>query len=110
MGISKFNRHQFEITVTRFAKLEEVNDETPYEIKAVYIATGNYGDRAVAIVNIDGENVGLNLPEHLTATARDILASPDIVEEIKEGKAALQVRPYNKDGRTFYTVNWVDLV
>lgn len=109
MGISKFNRHQFEVTVTRYAKLAELNDEKPYQLKAVYITTGNYGDRGVAVVDYDGEIVGVNLPEHLTAVVREMLADPETVEDIRNGRAALQVRPYDKEGRTFYTVSWLEM-
>ena len=75
-------------------------------IRGLYInQKSQYGDAPVAM--IDGSFV--NLPKHLTDTVKDMLHDDEFIAAVNAGKVGFKVYSYENNGKTCYSVNWVDL-
>ena len=109
---SKFNKTSFGIDTKDFGyvKLAEVaassEPSTVHPINGMWVRNSQLGDSPVII---DAENKRLvNLPSHLGATVRDILADPDAVETTKQGKVGYTIYSYESHGKTCYGINFVN--
>lgn len=110
---NQFNKVSFAIDVTDFeyAKLATLyNAERPntvYKLDGVWVNKSPLGEAPVFIVAELGKLV--NMPSHLTATARDILNNAAAVDAIKNGKVGFTVYEYESHARKCYNVRFVDL-
>ena len=93
----------------KYIKLSEFKEGDIVPIKGLFInKKGNYDPHPVAIA----ENGLIDLPQHQTDTVNEILASPEVVEAIKQGKVAFKVRTYNATkfgNKECLSVEWVDI-
>ena len=65
-----------------------------YVIHALYINNkGQYGPQALAVI----DNYKVNLPSHLLSDVREMLANPDDVAAINEGRAGFVIYTYTPD-------------
>lgn len=88
-----------------YKALKEFPEKT-IPIKGLYINhKSQYGDAPVAMA----DGFYLNLPKHLTDTVKDMLHDEEVVAAINSGKVAVKVYSYENNGKTCYSVNWVDL-
>ncbi len=51
----------------------------------------------------------VNMPMHLTPTVKEILANPNAVNAIKNGKVGFTVYEYESHGRKCYNVKFADI-
>lgn len=51
----------------------------------------------------------ISLPAHLVATVKEILTDDESCEQMNNSEAGLVIRPYEKDGETFYSADFVDV-
>jgi hypothetical protein len=93
----------------KYIKLSEFKEGDIVQVKGLFINNkGNFEPHPVAI----SENGLIDLPMHQTETVNEILASPEVVEAIKQGKVAFKVRIYNAvkySNKECYSVEWVDM-
>lgn len=93
-----------------YIKLSEfpVSDDI-IKINGVFInKKGNFGAHPVAI----GDGSLIDLPAHLSEAVEEMLASPEVVEAIKNGKVGFKVRSYDADKfgkKDCRSVEWVDI-
>ena len=94
-----------------FVKREDAfkeNQEAVHKVFGLYINTkGNFKDHPVAIC--DGYK--LDLPDYMTEEVRDILKTPEDIEDIKAGKVGFTLQAFvdKKYKKLCYGVNWVDI-
>ena len=114
MGIaSKFNKgtgkkFNYEMDGKNFTyvKLSELKPDTTYTIKMFYInKKSKYGDAPCCV--LDGNIV--NLPKHTLDTVLEIINDAEAVEQINNGKFGIKSVSYEKDGKTLYAPEWVDI-
>lgn len=117
MGISKFNKQSRKFTFNTptnhpFKKLEDLYNE--YEgdtsrvtlVRAVYINhKSKFGDSPCLVTDFET----VNLPKFMTEDVESIIADDDIVSDINNEKVGFTISPYEKDGRTFYGITWVEI-
>jgi hypothetical protein len=93
----------------KYIKLSEFKEGDIVPVKGLFINNkGKFEPHPVAI----SENGLIDLPMHQTDTVNEILASPEVVEAIKQGKVAFKVRIYNAvkySNKECYSVEWVDM-
>lgn len=112
MFASKFNKTVFTVntkdfTFTKLSDLYAANgDDVVYKLDGLYINRGKLGEQPIFIC---GELKQLvNIPAHLTKTAKDILADDEAIQAIKDGKAGFTIYEYESHGRKCYSVKFVD--
>ena len=90
-----------------YLKLKDLDPTKIYEIKGFWInEKTEFGPAATMIC----DGFGVNLPDHLLQTVRDILADPDQIEAVNAGTAGFRVRQAeNRKGQKFLSVEWMDL-
>lgn len=79
-----------------------------YVLHALYINNkGQYGPQALAVI----DNYKVNLPSHLLSDVREMLANPEDVAAINDGRAGFVIYTYTpKNGKQLrYSVNWIDI-
>lgn len=90
-----------------YKNLSQFSEDVPITCRGLYINhKSKFGDAPVAMV--DGAYV--NLPQHLTDTVKDMLHDAEVIDAINAGKVGFKVYSYENNGKTCYSVNWVDLV
>lgn len=110
---NQFNKVTFSIDVTDFeyVKLAALyNAEQPntvYKLDGVWVNKSPLGESPVFICAELGKLV--NMPMHLTATAREILNNSDAVNAIRNGKVGFTVYEYESHARKCYNVRFTDL-
>ncbi len=84
--------------------------QTVYPVAAMFTRCGKYGEQATLIIpNCVAPEGYVSLPKHLTVVVKDMLSDPECCEAIEKGFAGFSVYQYTlKDGRTGYSVEWVD--
>ena len=103
--------NQFNIKTEGFEykKLEELYKQDPdktYVIRAIYInKKGRYGDAPVFAT----DSFFLNIPSHVLTDAQEILADPEAIADINAAHMGCKIYSYDKDGRTLYSVEFVNL-
>ena len=90
-----------------FVKLGDLVRGKVYQIKAVFInKKSKFGPSPV----IGLDTCLVDLPAHCLDDVEAILADPEIIDSINEGKAGFSVVTYeDKNGITRYSVNWEDI-
>lgn len=117
MGISKFNhegrRFDFQTPTTHeYKNLETLFSEYNGDVSRVTVVRALYinhkskfGDAPCLVTDFEI----VNLPKFLTDDIKAIIADDEIVDDINSGRVGFTIRPYEKDGRTFYSVDWIEL-
>lgn len=96
--------------VTEFIKHSELfklyGEETVYEVIDAYTMTpeqnhSEYGDSAIFIIELEEDDgtkkeVGVNLPQHMVATVRELNKDSQAREAIKEGLLGFKLYEYTK--------------
>ena len=109
----QFNKVTFSVDTTGFeyCKLSELyNAKKPNEtikLDGIFVNKSPLGFSPVAICAEKKKLV--NLPSHLTETARAILADTDAVAAIENGKVGFTVYTYEARGKECYSIKFVDL-
>lgn len=91
-----------------FRKCGEIPQGTPLKLHGVFIIPDNgYGRGAVAIL----DNVLLNMPQRYVETVDTILSDDEMIEEIKEGKVAIEISTFisKKYKKVGYDVTFVEV-
>lgn len=77
-----------------------------YIVLGLYInRKSKYGDAPVIV----SEDCYINLPKHLLDTVKSMLEDPELVQAVNERKFGIEVYEYETNGKTCYSVNWVDM-
>lgn len=80
--------------------------ENTFTLRGLYISDkGKFGPAPVAIT----DKVFFNLPKHLTATVEEMLKDEELIAATNAGKVGFAIYPYDKDGKTCYGVEWIDI-
>ena len=81
-----------------------------YLLRALFINSKNrYGDAPVAVVG-EGENmVKVNLPRFMLDTVKNMLLDDEFIEAVNNKTVGFNIYPYDKDGRTCFSVSWLDV-
>lgn len=78
-----------------------------YKVNAIYInKKSRFGESPVVVT----DTCLVNLPQHLTDVAREIMRDEETVTAINNGKFGFTIYPYETQNRkeVCYSVNWVD--
>ena len=81
-----------------------------YLLRALFINSKNrYGDAPVAVVG-EGENmIKVNLPRFMLDTVKNMLLDDEFIEAVNNKTVGFNIYPYDKDGRTCFSVSWLDV-
>lgn len=115
---SKFNKVNFDIDTSNFEyiKLSDIfnskkdgGNDVVHPINGIFVhaSKNGLGDSPV-IIDTDAKKL-VNLPSHMTETAREILADSEAVEAIKNGKVGYTIYEYESHGKKCYSISFVDL-
>lgn len=99
-------------TLEQLFKMNGEDTEFLYEIKAVYENKhSSFGQSAVLVIDLNGENVYVNIPSHLALEAISMLSDNETIDDINNGKAGFKIYSYNakKFNKICYSIRWVDL-
>ena len=110
---SKYNKSQFETidwgfdaSTLPFIKRDELTPNKAYKVKGLYISKDNgYGPGCVACL----ENARVNLNKSMLDSVKDILASEEDVQAIKNGELEIMITPYDnkKNGKRCYMAKFL---
>ena len=113
---AQFNKVSFSVDTTGFeyAKLGTLYEEPAkgkkpkvYKLDGLFVNKSPLGFSPVFIVSEPKQLV--NMPQHLTETARAILQDQNAVKAIESGKVGFTVYQYEARGKQCYGVKFVDL-
>jgi hypothetical protein len=76
-------------------------------INGVFINESQYGPNPVIIS--EQYKALINLPKHMAGAIKEILADPELVQVVKDGKAGFKIYTYESHNRECYSINFVDL-
>ena len=81
-----------------------------YLLRALFInRKSRYGDAPVAVAG-DGENlVKINLPRFMLETVQQMLMDSEFIEAVNNKAVGFNIYPYDKEGRTCFSVSWLDV-
>lgn len=81
-----------------------------YLLRALFInRKSRYGDAPVAVAG-DGENlVKINLPRFMLETVQQMLMDGEFIEAVNNKAVGFNIYPYDKEGRTCFSVSWLDV-
>lgn len=112
---SKYNNaRKFDFNTTGFSYTSLVDlynqngKDYVYPLRAIYINTkGKYADAPVFAT----DDVLVNIPSHMTETAKEIMADDDAVSAINAGKAGFKIYSYhdNKHNKNCFSIDFVDI-
>lgn len=90
------------------------NEDTIWVVEALYISDkSKHGDHPCAVVhNMEGNfRTYVNLPQHMTKMANDILLDDNAIAAINAGMVGFTIYTYETDkcNETCYSIRWVDL-
>jgi len=89
-----------------FKKLADIEVGKTVTIRGLYINNkGKFGPQPVALT----DTFFLNLPAHLTDTVKEMIKDVDFVDAVNSGLVGLKSYSYENNGKTCYSVNWVDI-
>lgn len=90
----------------KYYKLTQLQEKRVYPVDAIYINTkGRYGDEGVIL----SMGVLVNLPQHLTATVKEMRSDSELTDAINKGEFGFKVYKYEGANGSGYSVNWVDI-
>lgn len=117
MGISKFNHsgrkfkfqtpesHTYKSLAMLYAEYSD-NPERVTVVRALYINhKSKYGDSPCMVTDFEI----VNLPKHMTDDVKAIIADDSIVDDINSGRVGFKIAPYEKDNKTYYSIDWVEI-
>lgn len=87
---------------------ERDGENWEYPVKGLFINTksnSEYGNSTVAIL----ENCFVNLPNYMEDEISSILANQEDIDDIKDGKVAFSIRPYESHKKKCYGITWIDI-
>ena len=91
-----------------YARLTELEEGKVYTVQSLFINTkGNYDPNPVAAVK---DGLLVNLPAYLTEEVKGIIADDDDVADINAGKVGFMLDKYEKEGKTYTGIKWVDIL
>lgn len=119
MGIaSKYNHGvKFNVQIpedTPFVSLADLFNNNGagmvYLLRALFInKKSHYGDAPVAVVGDGSEMFRVNLPKFMLDTVNDMLHDEEFVNAVNAKAIGFNIYPYDKDGRTCFSVSWLDV-
>lgn len=108
---SKYNKNNYRFNIvfenTEFIKISDFFESASktYPVEAIYKSTkGYYGPSYSILTN----NKLVSVPSHLNETFEAILNDDEAIAEIKSNKISFAIRPYTKDNKIYYTVEFMD--
>ena len=113
---SKLNKPTFNVDTSDFnyMKLEDLynskkngGSDVIHTINGVFINESQYGENPV-IINAENKAL-INLPKHMAGAIKYILATPELVQTVKDGKAGFTIYTYESHNRVCYSINFADL-
>lgn len=110
---NKFSKASFGIDTKdyEYIKLAEVakasSPDEIHPINGLYVHGSALGDSPV-VIDIQAKKL-VNMPKHMGETFREILADPEAVQAIKDGKAGYTIYTYESHAKTCYGINLVDV-
>ena len=108
-----FNKVSFSVDTTGFdyCKLKDLYDtkhkEKVFTLNGLFVSPSPLGESPVFIC-ADLKKL-VNIPSHLTSTAKAILSDVDAVETIERGKVGFSIYTYESHKKECYGVKFVDL-
>lgn len=95
---------------TEYRSLKEMyngeNGDNIYPVKGMYInRKSKFGDSPVIV----SDEYFINLPKHLLENVQEMLKDNELIEAINANKFGCEVYEYETNGKTCYSVNWVDM-
>ena len=108
---ARFNVQSKDAPFTSLADLYNNNGAgNVYLLRALFInRKSRFGDCPVAVVN-DGDNlVKVNLPKFMLDTVQQMLLDTEFVDAVNGKAVGFNIYPYDKDGRTCFSVSWLDV-
>lgn len=120
MSIAKHNRsrgNKFLVDTTGFEykPLSDLFDakkpDTVFNVYGAYIGRfySKREKKEVECCFVASDGYFISLPAHLVETVKEILADDESCEQMNISAAGLVIRPYEKDGETFYSADFVDV-
>lgn len=77
-----------------------------YIVLGIYInRRSKFGDAPVIV----SEDCYINLPKHLLDTVKEMLGDEELVKAINNREFGIEVYEYETNGKTCYSVNWIDM-
>jgi hypothetical protein len=113
---SKLNKPMFNVDTTDFNYIkladlykskEHGGKDAIHVINGVFINESQYGPNPVIIS--EQYKALINLPKHMAGAIKEILADPELVQAVKDGKAGFKIYTYESHNRECYSINFVDL-
>ena len=106
---SRVGQYTFELEESKrvFYSLSDLanNGITEKDVKGLFInKKGKYGDNAVVVSN----DCFVSLPHHLTETVETMIYNETITEMINNDKVYFKIRPCTKEGKTYYSIKWME--
>ena len=81
-----------------------------YLLRALFInSKSRFGDAPVAVVGEGDNMVKVNLPRFMLDTVKQMLLDDEFIEAVNNKTVGLNIYPYDKDGRTCFSVSWLDV-
>ena len=105
---NKGSKFSIDSTNFPFISLNELELDTEYPVKGVYILTKR-GKMKEDMPNLITDDSIINLPHHLIDDVKDILASDEYINQIENGGLSFKVYEYedsNKEIRR--SITWID--
>lgn len=110
---SKYNKRKlFDIDTTGFEYVTPIDLVTKhgldyvYPLRAIYInSKSKYGESPVFAT----DSCFVNIPSHMTETAKQILDDEKAVEQINNGQVGIKMYAYTKDDKPYIGVEFVDM-
>lgn len=119
MGIASKYNHGVKFAVqipenTPFVSLADLFNNNGagmvYRVRALYInKKSRYGDSPVAVIDEGEKMFRVNMPKFFTDTINQMLLDEEAITAINNGAFGFNIYPYDKDGRTCFSVNWIDI-
>jgi hypothetical protein len=103
--IKEFDTEAVYIKLEDYYKLYESKQLDSCIVTHMYTSNkGLYGEKAV--VSVKGYHV--NLPSHQTNIVKELLNIRECINDINDGKLAMIPYTYQRDDKTYYSVNWIE--
>lgn len=112
-SFQQFNKVSFSVDTTGFTycKLKELYNEKNankiYTLNGLWVSKSPLGESPVFIVAECKKLV--NMPQHLSEIARQILADNNAVTTIESGKVGFTIHEYEARKKVCYSINFVDI-
>ena len=120
MSIAKHNRNRgnrFAVDTTGFEykALADLYDakkpDMVFSVYGVYIGRfySKREKKEVECCFVASDGYFISLPAHLVDTVKEILTDDEAIVQMNNSEAGIVIRPYEKDGETFYSADFVDV-